>query len=298
MDLRPVFYVIGILLSTLAISMVLPLLVDLGSGNPDWKVFFFCAMFTLFFGGALIVTNTGFNFEMTVRQAFLLTGASWIVLAAFAALPFLMSDLKMSLTDSVFEAVSGITTTGSTVITGLDHAPPGILLWRAILQWLGGIGIILMAMSVMPFLKVGGMQLFQIELSENEKALPRLENMARTIGIIYVVLTATCALLFSLFGMTKFEALIHAMTTISTGVFYIRLLYGLFQLRPDRGRLYPIHDSGMPALYPLCEGCARQCPAPPDRLSGQVVFVHSLDQHPHLGTLFINPSCFAFWRSP
>ena len=87
MDLRPVFYVIGILLSTLAISMVLPLLVDLGSGNPDWKVFFFCAMFTLFFGGALIVTNTGFNFEMTVRQAFLLTGASWIVLAAFAALP-------------------------------------------------------------------------------------------------------------------------------------------------------------------------------------------------------------------
>ena len=144
---------------------------------------------------------------------------SWLVLSIFASLPFTLAGMNMSFTDAFFEAVSGITTTGSTVIVGLDTAPPGILLWRAILQWLGGIGIIIMAMSVLPFLNVGGMQIFNTELSENEKVLPRAAQLASSIGIIYVFMTVACVLAYMIAGMGKFDALAHAMTTIATGGF-------------------------------------------------------------------------------
>ena len=219
MDFHPVLYVIGILLCTLAASMSLPMLADLLVGNPDWKVFFFCMIVIGFFGGALMLTNEIERFHMTMRQTFLMTTLSWVTLAFAAATPFYFSGLSMSMTDSIFEAVSGITTTGATVITGLDFAPPGILLWRALLQWLGGIGIIIMAMSILPFLKVGGMQLFQVELSESEKALPRIATMASLIGIIYVGLTIACIILLKICGMTGFDALTHALTAISTGGF-------------------------------------------------------------------------------
>ncbi len=222
MDFRPILYVVGILLCTLAVSMIFPMLADLSQNNPDWTVFFFCALFTAFFGGAMILTNAGMQFSMSVRQAFLLTGLSWVVLASFAALPFMMSGLKVSFTDSMFEAISGITTTGSTVMTGLDDMPPGILLWRAILQWLGGIGIIVMALSVMPFLKVGGMQLFKTESSESEKAAPRAAQLAASIGLIYLVLTFICMVFYHMAGMSPFDALAHAMTTIATGGFSTR----------------------------------------------------------------------------
>jgi trk system potassium uptake protein TrkH len=219
MDLRPILYVTGILLCTLAASMILPILVDLFHKNPDWRVFFFCMSFTGFLGGALVLTNSGKKFHITMRQTFLLTTVSWLTLALAASAPFAMSGLEMSITDSVFEAVSGITTTGSTVITGLDNAPPGILLWRAILQWLGGVGIIVMALSVLPFLKVGGMQLFQTESSESEKALPRATQLAASIGTIYLGLTVICMFCYSLAGMESFDAWAHAMTTIATGGF-------------------------------------------------------------------------------
>ena len=219
MDMRPVLYVIGILLSTLAVSMILPILVDLMSGNDDWKVFFLCMVFTAFLGGALILMNSGDNFHMSMRQAFLMTSLSWIALALAASAPFALSGLNMSFTDALFEAVSGITTTGSTVISELDHAPPGILLWRAILQWLGGIGIIVMALSVLPFLKVGGMQLFQTESSESEKALPRAAQLAASIGTLYLGLTVLCMICYQLAGLSSFNAWAHAMTTIATGGF-------------------------------------------------------------------------------
>jgi len=219
MDYRPLLYVIGVLLAILALSMTIPLLADLAVGNEDWKTFFFCQIFTAFFGGILILTNAGQGFQLNVRQAFLLTAFSWIALSLFAAAPFAMSNLNMSLTDSVFEAVSGITTTGSTVIKGLDTAPPGILLWRAILQWLGGIGIIVMELSVLPFLKVGGMQLFKTESSENEKALPRATQLAASIGLIYLGLTIICMLCYQMAGLSSFNAWAHAMTTIATGGF-------------------------------------------------------------------------------
>lgn len=219
MDLRPILYINGFFLCILSFSMVFPMLADVYFGYDDWMVFFICIIITAFFGGALILSNMGHEFDMTTRQAFVMINSTWIVLPTFGALPFWFSSLDMSITDSFFESMSGITTTGSTVITGLNYAPAGILLWRAILQWLGGIGIIIMAMSVLPFLKVGGMQIFKTELSEDEKALPRTAQLASSIAIIYIFLTALCAVLYMMVGMQIFDAISHAMTTISTGGF-------------------------------------------------------------------------------
>lgn len=219
MDFRPILYVTGILLCALAVSMLFPLLTDLLNNNEDWKVFLACSICTAFFGGALVLTNASKKFHMTVRQTFVMTAFSWIALAGFSALPFALSGLNLSVTDSIFEAVSGITTTGSTVITTLEQSPPGILLWRAILQWLGGVGIIVMALSVLPFLKVGGMQLFKTESSESEKALPRARQLATYIGFIYIALTLICMVCYMIAGMGSFNALAHAMTTIATGGF-------------------------------------------------------------------------------
>lgn len=219
MDLRPLFYVIGILLSILAASMTLPIIVDLSAENNDWKIFFFCQIFTGFFGGILILTNSGHKFNLNIRQAFLLTTLSWLSLCVFAAAPFAFANVNLSITDAFFESISGLTTTGATVMTDLDHAPPGILLWRALLQWLGGIGIIVTALSILPILKVGGMQLFKTESSENEKTLPRTATFASMITIVYSCLTILCMFSYKIAGMSTFNAAVHAMTTLSTGGF-------------------------------------------------------------------------------
>ncbi|MCB1532523.1 MAG: TrkH family potassium uptake protein [Alphaproteobacteria bacterium] len=219
MDFRPVMYVIGILLCILAAGMVIPMLADLYDGDTDWKVFLLCIVMTAFFGGSLILSNHHPNVTINTRQAFLLTTLSWLAIAAFGALPFFMSRLQMSFADSFFESMSGITTTGSTVITDLQHTPRGILLWRAMLQWLGGIGFIVMAMSILPMLKVGGMKLFRTESSESEKALPKAAHLARSIGGVYIGLTALCAMFYMMADMTFFEGIVHAMTTLSTGGF-------------------------------------------------------------------------------
>ena len=219
MDTRPILYVSGILLCTLGASMSIPMFADLTLGHDDWKVFFTCMVLTGFLGGALILTNSQDNFNISMRQTFLLTTVSWVLLSFTASLPFAFSAEDMSMTDAVFEAVSGITTTGATVMTGLQDSAPGILLWRAILQWLGGIGIIVMALSVLPFLKVGGMQLFQTESSESEKAMPRATQLAASIGLIYLSLTVLCMMFYQMSGMGSFDAWAHAMTTIATGGF-------------------------------------------------------------------------------
>jgi trk system potassium uptake protein TrkH len=147
-----------------------------------------------------------------------LTTFVWLTTTAFATLPFLFSSLELSAADSFFEAMSGITTTGSTVITGLDRAPHGILIWRAILQWLGGIGIIVMGIAILPMLSIGGMQLFRTESTDSsEKILPRAGQIATSIGIIYLSITLACASIYWLFGMDGFDAIAHAMTTVATG---------------------------------------------------------------------------------
>ena len=198
--------------------MIVPAAADAIVGNPDWQVFAVAAGVTLFIGVSLVLTSRAGGAQLSVRQAFILTTLSWIVLTAFAALPFAFSQLDLSITDAFFEAMSGITTTGATVIVNLDSAPPGLLLWRALLQWLGGIGIIVMALAVMPLLRVGGMQLFRMESSDqSEKALPRAAQVAAVIGGIYFALTAIWAVALWFAGMNGFDAIAHSMTTIATG---------------------------------------------------------------------------------
>ncbi|MEK9660808.1 MAG: TrkH family potassium uptake protein [Alphaproteobacteria bacterium] len=219
-DFRPILYIVGILLTTLSIAMVLPAIVDATVGHPDWRVFLASAGLTLFVGVALILTNRSSDMALGIRQAFVLTTVSWLALTAFAALPFGFAELNLSPADAFFEAMSGITTTGSTVIIGLDDAPPGILIWRALLQWLGGIGIIVMAVAVLPMLQVGGMQIFRTESSDkSEKIAPRAAQIAGAIGTLYVALTLMCAISYAAAGMNGFDAVAHAMTTIATGGF-------------------------------------------------------------------------------
>ena len=219
-EFRPIVLVIGFLLTTLSAGMILPAAVDGFAGNPDWQVFAVSAGATLFIGVAMILTSRTGGTRLNTRQAFLLTTFSWIVLTAFAALPFKFSNLNLSYADAFFEAMSGITTTGSTVLADLDQAPPGILVWRAVLQWLGGIGIIIMAIAVMPMLRVGGMQLFRVEAFETDgKALPRAAQISTAISLVYLVLTVIWATGFWFAGMSGFDAILHAMTTIATGGF-------------------------------------------------------------------------------
>jgi trk system potassium uptake protein TrkH len=213
-DFRPVLFICGILLATLALMMGIPAIADAAAGDA------LSGMLTLFVGGGLILTNRTETISLDRRQAFVFTTLSWLIIAAFAALPLVFSSLGLSYTDAFFEATSGITTTGSTVIVGLDFAPPGILLWRAILQWLGGIGIIVVAVAILPVLQVGGMQLFRMESSDtSEKVLPRTAQIATAIAVIYLVLSVVCAAAYWTAGMTPFEAVTHAMTTIATGGF-------------------------------------------------------------------------------
>ncbi|MEG3617212.1 TrkH family potassium uptake protein [Magnetovibrio sp. PR-2] len=220
MDFRPILMILGVLLATLAVGMCIPALVDALHGNPDWQVFAVSAGLTLFVGVSLTLTSSAGSVSLNVRQAFVMTTVSWLVLTIFAALPFSFSELQLSYTDAFFEAMSGITTTGSTVITGLDHAPPGILLWRGILQWLGGLGIVVMAIAVMPMMGVGGMQMFKVEAFDaGEKVLPRAAQISMALVLIYAVLTAIWGLMMWWAGMTPFESTVHAMTTIATGGF-------------------------------------------------------------------------------
>ena len=178
----PVLFIIGLLMSLLAVAMGLPAIADLATGNPDWQVFAGSAAVSLFVGVSLMLTTRSTSMtNLNLRQAFLLTTMSWVAVAAVGALPFAFSELEISVADAFFESMSGITTTGSTIIVGLDNAPPGILLWRALLQWLGGVGIIVMAMAMLPILSVGGMQLFRTEAFDTpDKVLPRAAPVSYT----------------------------------------------------------------------------------------------------------------------
>lgn len=219
-NFRPILLVIGLMLSTLGLAMLVPVLLDLVAENPDWQVFLAAASVTLFVGSSLVLVSRGIDGRLRLHQAFLLTTLTWVVLPAFAALPFAFSELDLSYTDAFFEAMSGLTTTGSTVINGLDLAPPGILIWRALLQWMGGIGIIVTAVAILPILRVGGMQLFRMESSDrSEKVLPRAAQISAVIGVIYLGLTIICGTAYWGAGMSGFEATAHAMTTIATGGF-------------------------------------------------------------------------------
>ncbi|MRG71210.1 potassium transporter TrkH [Alphaproteobacteria bacterium HT1-32] len=219
-DLRPVIFIEGVFVLFVSLLMLAPALIDGLAGNPDWKVFLISAGVALAIGGLMVTSAGGGQIDLDIRQGFFLTTTSWILVSAIAAIPFVFANLRLGYTDAFFEAMSGLTTTGSTVLSGLDHMPPGLLLWRSMLQWVGGIGIIVTAVALLPFLRVGGMQLFRMESSDTtEKILPRAGQIAGAISLIYLLLTILCAVMYDLAGMTPFEAINHAMTTISTGGF-------------------------------------------------------------------------------
>lgn len=216
-DFRPIFLVNGILLLIVAVVMLVPALVDYLAGNPDWKVFSLSAIATGFIGGTLYLTNRGYNETLSLRQTFLFTGTCYFVIILFSAIPLYYSGLKLSFVDAVFEVSSGYTTTGSTVIVGLDHAPPGILLWRSLITGLGGIGMVVLTLAILPTLQIGGMQLFRTESSDRmDKMLPRATQIASTISIVFCCLTALCAFCYYLAGMSGFEAICNAIPTIAT----------------------------------------------------------------------------------
>ncbi|HEY0835387.1 MAG TPA: TrkH family potassium uptake protein [Azospirillum sp.] len=223
-NFRPVLFIVSILLLALAATMLIPAGVDAVYGNPDWLVFLASAGFTGACGGLLaLATRCRMSGGLSLRQAFLLTPMSWCATAAFAAVPFQFChfpDLSLNYANAFFETMSGLTTTGSTVLVGLDSTPEGILLWRAIIQWLGGIGIIAVAIAVLPALRVGGMQLFRTESSDRSaKVLPRAQQIAKAIAAVYAGLTVVCGLSYWAAGMTPFEAVVHALTSVSTGGF-------------------------------------------------------------------------------
>jgi trk system potassium uptake protein TrkH len=215
---RPILFILGILIAAIGLAMVFSALADYAAGQRDWVVFATSSALSVFLGNLLVFMSMGPTIKISLRQGFLLTVLSWIALSAVGAMPLVFSELGLSYTDAFFETISGLTTTGSTVLAGLDHMPPGILLWRAMLQWIGGVGIIVMAIAMLPFLRVGGMQLFRMESSDrSEKALPRAAQVAAGTAVAYALITLTCALCYFFAGMTEFEAIVHAMTTVSTG---------------------------------------------------------------------------------
>lgn len=220
-DFRPIAAILGVLLAILGTTMMIPALVDLIAGKGDFLAYIASATITVFVGFSLWLAGRTSEMErLGLRQAFVLTAASWVLLSAFAAIPFMWSQTNLPFVDAYFEAMSGLTTTGATVISNLDTRPPGILIWRAFLHWYGGVGIIVMAMALLPMLHVGGMQLFRAESSDkSEKLLPRAAQMAKSILGAYIVLSLACAATYAICGMSVFDAVAHAMATISTGGF-------------------------------------------------------------------------------
>ena len=217
---RPAFCVAGFLLCALGILMLLAGAVDTAHDGNDDFAFYFSGIITLFIGACLALVNRFKDERLSIRQGFLVTSLSWLLIAFFASLPFLLCELELSYSDSLFEATSGLTTTGATIITDLSQASYGVLIWRSLLQWLGGIGIIVTALAVLPMLNVGGMQLFRTESSDtSEKILPRSAQFAGVLTGFYGSFTLLCALGYWLAGMSAFDAIAHAMTTVATGGF-------------------------------------------------------------------------------
>ena len=216
---KTVFFAIGVLLIILGIFMLIPFFVQFIYDEKN-STFLSSASVTVFIGILLVLTNLEENRKLNFQQAFLLTTLSWLSIAIFGCIPLLLSNLNLSFVDAFFESMSGITTTGSTIITNLDNAPKSILIWRAILQWLGGIGVIVMAITILPLLNVGGMQLFRMESSDNaEKILPKTREVTLMISVIYISLTFACGFAYWFVGMNVFDSIAHSMTTIATGGF-------------------------------------------------------------------------------
>lgn len=272
MQLRSVFLAIGIMTVLLGMAMIPCALIDMADGRQETYVFEVSSFGSILIGSCIWVLSRGDVERTGQREGFLLTVLVWVFLPMIAAIPFLA--LGMSFTDALFESISGLTTTGATVMTGLDNMPRGILLWRAILQWIGGIGIIVTAIAILPQLRVGGMQLFELESSDiSGKFLPRITDIAAYLGLTYLLISVLCAFLYYLTGMGWFDAIAHAMTTMSAGgysthdasfgyfndtnapyvatffMFVAGLPFSLLAMLMLQGRIRPMLSDPQPRLY-------------------------------------------------
>ncbi len=221
-QMRPVVLVSGTLVAFLGVAMLIPLLTDVffssGANRENWTAFAGAGILSAFCGGGAALASWGRIESITNRQGFLVTVASWVALTAFGAVPFSLGVYELSYTDAFFEAMSAITTTGATVIVGLDDAPRGLLLWRSMLQWFGGVGVIITAFAILPALKVGGMQIFRSEAWDtSEKFLGSAAQFSLSLTLVYILLTAICFMFLFAGGMGSFDALNHALTTLATG---------------------------------------------------------------------------------
>ncbi len=220
MKFQIIGFVLGGLITIIGVAELIPAMIDQTAGHSNGAVFFFNALICLFLGANLAFANRNFDRTLSAQQAFFLTTVSWIVIAFFAAIPLYMADLEIDFVDAYFEAMSGFTTTGSTVFSGLDTMSRGVLMWRSMIEWIGGMGIVAFAVIFLPFLQIGGMQLFQTESSnQSDKMMPRSGSFIFGLFLVYCLLTLSCAFFYFLFGMSGFDAINHAMTTISTAGF-------------------------------------------------------------------------------
>jgi trk system potassium uptake protein len=220
-DLRPVAYVIGRILIVLAILMLAPAIIDWRAGLANGHDFLASAVLTGVVGGALTLsTANALGQALDTRQAYLLTAGIWLLVPFFGAIPFYIGAPGLSLNNAYFEAVSGITTTGATVIVGLDDLPAGMNLWRGMLNWLGGLGIAFIAMIFLPLMRVGGMQFFRTEGFDTfGKALPRATDIASQLLIVYLALTVLTITVYAIIGMEALDAVVNGFATVSTGGF-------------------------------------------------------------------------------
>ena len=219
-NIKPIALVGGTVVCAVGFLLFIPLITELIYQTESWQSYAVPILLYLIVGGSLVITNRNVELKISIKEAFIITVLSWILLAILCAIPFIYTQLSLSVVDAIFESMSGITTTGSTILSNLDNLPKGILIWRALLQWLGGIGIVVIALVILPFLRIGGMQLFHLEGDDPyEKFLPKISSVVTKIVIVYCALTSLLIILYFTNGMTLFDAVAHSFSTISTGGF-------------------------------------------------------------------------------
>ncbi len=220
LNLKPIALVGGTVVCAVGFLLFIPLITELIYKTEYWQSYAVPILIYLIVGGSLVITNRNIELKISTKEAFIITVLSWLLLSLLCSVPFIYTSTDLSIVDAIFESMSGLTTTGATTLNNLNILPKGILIWRALLQWLGGIGIVVIALVILPFLRIGGMQIFHLEGDDPyEKFLPKISSVVSKIILIYCMLTLILCCLYYFFGMNFFDSLAHSFTTISTGGF-------------------------------------------------------------------------------
>ena len=209
-NLKPIALVSGTVICAVGFFLFIPLITELIYKTETWQSYAVPILLYLIVGGSLVITNRNVDLKISLKEAFIITVLSWLLMTFLCAIPFLYTEVNLGIIDALFESMSGVTTTGATTLSNLESLPKGILIWRAFLQWLGGIGIVVIALFILPFLRIGGMQLFHLEGDDPyDKSLPKISSVIKKIFIIYLTLTITLIFLYYIFGMILFDAISH-----------------------------------------------------------------------------------------